>query len=272
MANLTPERVIPAAGPQSSQDFENPPVVETSSGFHFLPVQGWTILQYGLLWEKFRTKYPLAEFNPPVGEVQFALGPGMNFSNTPVRVSFVDSSSTNLAQVQNNFILHNWRRSDSSLPYQHYTASRSLLVDDWHIYREFLAQQSLKFTEVIRCETSYFNHLVRGEDWQDFSELPKIYPAWKGTGSDGVLSNPQMISIGAWYLRPSGLLQIGSQPGLRKSDGKDIIQLTVTATSSPSSQDDDALFACLDACHQTAVEGFAEFTSEELHPRWRRIR
>ena len=235
-------------------------------------MQGWTILHYGLLWAKVATRYQKYEFNPPVMELGgFNLDPTKGFANLPVRVSFVDSSNANLVQVQNNFILHNWRKSDPLTLYQHYTVTRDALLVDWEVFREFLSQHSLKFTQVVRCEASYFNHLVRGEDWQDYSELSKLFPAWEGTGASGLLSKPQMVGISAAYSHPHGMLQIASQPALRQ-DGKEIIQLTITATGTPSGQDDDSLFGCLDACHQTAVSGFTEFTSEQLHARWRRIR
>jgi uncharacterized protein (TIGR04255 family) len=265
-----PGRVTPVSRrPDASPDFENPPVVETSAGFHFAPIQGWTILQYGLLWEKLKDKYPVAEFNPPVN--QPPIGMTANFSDVPVRVSFVDSPKSNLVQVQNNFLMHNWRRSDTRTLYQHYMVTRDALFADWKVFRDFLSKQSLKPADVVRCETSYFNHLVRGEDWQEYSELSKLFPAWKGLDATGPLSKPQMISLGAWYARPHGMLQIVAQPALRQSDGKDIIQLTLTATGLPPAQDENALFECLDACHQSALDGFAEFTSEQLQLRWRRV-
>jgi uncharacterized protein (TIGR04255 family) len=255
-----------------SIDFERPPVVETSIGFHFTPIQGWTILQYGLLWEKFKSKYPTAEFNPPVGDLQLQLGPSANFSNVPIRVCFVDSANANLIQVQNNLVLHNWRRSSPSSLYQHYARTREALQSDWQVFRGFLDQQSLKFTQIVRCEASYFNHLVQGEDWLEFSELPTLFPAWKGLETKGVLAKPHMIGISAWYARDQGMIQIASQPALRQTDGKQIIQLTITVNGLPASQGDKGLFECLDACHSAAVSAFAEFTSEEMQLRWGRSR
>ncbi len=254
-------------------DFKKPPVVETSAGFHFIPMQGWTVLHYGLLWEKLAARYQRSEFNPPILEPgEISVDPTKGFANLPVRVSFVDASNTNLVQVQNNFILHNWRKSETLSLYQHYSATRDALTTDWRTFRDFLSQHSLKFTEVVRCEASYFNHLVRGESWQSYSELPELFPAWKGTSPDGaLLSTPQMIGITASYSRKDGMLQIASQPALRQ-DGKEIIQLTITATGRPPAQGDDSLFGCLDGCHQAAVHGFIEFTSEKLHSRWERIR
>jgi uncharacterized protein (TIGR04255 family) len=257
----------------NSPDFENPPVVETSVGFHFIPIQGWTILHYGLLWQKLSDRYQRYEFNPPLvepGAISVDLTKGL--ANLPVRVSFVDSANTNLVQVQNNFILHNWRKSESIPLYQHYAVTREALRADWKIYRDFLSEHSLKFTEVVRCEASYFNHLVKGDDWQDYSDLPNLFPSWRGTRAGGTLSTPQMIGITAAYSHSHGMLQIASQPALRQ-DGKEIIQLTVSATGNKLlSQDDDALFGCLDACHEIAISSFAEFTSDELHARWRKIR
>ncbi|MGA9884362.1 MAG: TIGR04255 family protein [Candidatus Acidiferrales bacterium] len=271
MTKATPERpTSPPSSVEDQLDFERPPVVETSIGFYFTPIQGWTILEYGLLREKFKPKYPTSEFNHPVGQLQVQFGVGSNFSNIPVRVCFVDSANENLVQVQNNFVLHNWRRSDPSSLYQHYVRSREALQSDWQVFGGFLEEQSLKLGQVVRCEASYFNHLVQGEDWQDFSELPRLFPAWKGTEGKGVLSTPQMIGFSAWYVRPQGMIQVVSQPALRQTDGKQIIQLTVTVNGVPIAQDEEALFRCLDDCHHAAVHAFAEFTSEDAQRRWGR--
>jgi uncharacterized protein (TIGR04255 family) len=256
----------------AAPDFKKPPVVETSAGFHFIPIQGWTVLHYGLLWGKLSARYQKSEFHPPVLELaEIKVDSTKGFANLPVRVSFVDTSNTNLVQVQNNFILHNWRKSETLSLYQHYSATRDALAADWTAFRSFLSQHSLNFTQVVRCEASYFNHLVRGESWQSYSDLPELFPAWKGTAPAAVLSAPQMIGISGSYSRKDGMLQIAAQPALRQ-DGREIIQLTITATGGAPAQDDDSLFACLDECHQSAVQGFVEFTSEKLHSLWERVR
>src|SRR5882672_5107387 len=69
LMNTPSERVVPHVSYRSLLvDFENPPVVETSLGFYFQKVEGWNLLHYGSLWEKFRAKYPKVQFLPPVME------------------------------------------------------------------------------------------------------------------------------------------------------------------------------------------------------------
>lgn len=227
---------------------------------------------YWLLWDRFRDRYPEPEFKGPIGEIEIKLSNPPDLNQLPVRVWYLDSSKSQLLQVQNNLFLRNWRKTAEAPQYQHYADCSVEYRSDWSTFLDFLGGRSLPRPQIQRCEVSYFNHLIRGEDWEDFSELSTVYPAWHGPRPDYPLSNPKMINIGASYALQHGMLQINSQGAVRQSDGKEIIQLGVTAAVVPQGQSDSELFEALDHSHEAAVQGFLQFTSEEMHRRWRRTK
>lgn len=251
--------------------FDKPPVVETSLGFYFTPIPQWNVAHYGLVWEKFRQDYPNPEFKPPIGEMQLSFTPTADFTHFPLRAWFADNSSTQLVQIQNGAFLRNWRKTAGTPQYQHYEEVRPLLRHDWDRFQSFVGSNLKQNPNVSRCEISYFNHLVRGQEWTDFAELPKLFAPWRGTTEEGFLAKPVMISFTAIFAIPQQVtVQFGIQPGLRQVDGKEVIQFTVTAQSKPLDQSNNGLFVSLDQCHEAAVRGFLELTTEEMQARWKR--
>src|SRR5256885_9037914 len=55
--------------------------------------------------------------------------------------------------------------------YQHYQTIRPLFERDWQIFRHFLEQQKLKAPEILHCEVTYVNHLLRGREWNSYEDL-----------------------------------------------------------------------------------------------------
>jgi uncharacterized protein (TIGR04255 family) len=172
-------------------DFERPPVVETSLGFYFSPLSGWSFVHVGALWEQFKAKYPKAEYRPPIN---FPSDPQKliteilaDVGRIPFRTCFVDNSNTQLVQVQNGCFFHNWRKTPDTPQYQHYDTVRPFFQKDWDIFRKFLATNALPVPEVSRCEVTYFNHLARGEDWQNISDFSGMFPVCRVTEGAGML-------------------------------------------------------------------------------------
>ncbi len=253
-------------------DFEKPPVVETSLGFYFTPLSKWNIINYGLLWQKFMSKYPSAEFKAPIGEMELSFAPNSDFTNLSLRAFFVDTSKTQLVQIQNGCFLRNWRKTPETPRYQHYDEVLPIFREDWLSFAAAMREISPGELEIKRCEMTYFNHLVRGEDWTDFSDFEAYYSMWRGAAGLDTLSKLKMTAIATTYEIPHGTLQINSQPGIRQMDGKEVVQLTVTAQIIPTKQKNEEFFQCLDRCHEANVNGFLEFTTEEFQQKWKRKR
>jgi len=251
-------------------EFANPPVAETSLGFYFQKIEGWNVLHQGALWERFRSRYSEYEFLPPIMEIPSQPNAGLDLASIPIRVGFTDNTKTQLVQMQDGFLLHNWRKTPEIREYPRYEAVNPELQQDWSTFRAYLHERSLKGPVVTRCQMDYFNHLVRGEEWQDFSDLSNLFTVWNGfrqpTAGDGEL---QMVSFSFSYRLKSGTVNVVVQPAIRKSDGKEIIQFTLSSSMAPKSSEDKALFACLDECHDNAAVAFLDFTTAQARERWK---
>lgn len=254
-------------------DFEHPPAIETVLGVRFAPLPGWNVFHYGLLLQEYLEDYPKQELRPPIGTITFQFNPSdtEDFAGTPVRCWFINEPGTELIQVQNDYFLRNWRKTEDSQEYLHYEFTRPRFERDWRKFVKFLAEHRLPGPEVWQCEVTYINQFVRGREWKDFNDLDVLYPIWRNLPDRKLLSQNQMVSFATAYQLPNdrGSLQFLSQPAIRKSDGAEIIQLTVTATGRPESTQTSSLLDWLDAGHAAVVEGFKEFTSDAAHKIWR---
>jgi uncharacterized protein (TIGR04255 family) len=265
--DLTTASVLP--------DFRRPPVVETSLGFYFSPLPGWNVVHVGALWEEFRGKYPRPEYLPPINlpaDPRALIGQIVaDVGKIPFRTCFVDDSNSQLVQVQNGCFFHNWRKTPETPQYQHFDAVRPFFKNDWEIFCSFLAKHYLQLPDVSRCEVTYFNHLVRGEDWHDISEFSSMFPAFRVSEAHGMLSKIDTANLVVSYEVDGGRLQVSVSPGVRQIDGKEVIALTVTGSSAAKGSIEE-LFQCLDVCHRNAVMGFVSMTGERLQTRWERVR
>jgi len=254
---------------QARVKLANPPVGETSVGFYFQRIDGWNPVHQGALWEKFRARYPELEILPPLVDAPPQPRVALDFASFLIRTCFVDKTKTQLVQIQDGLVLHNWRKMNDAREYQRYEATRSLLREDWHDFQAYLRERSFKSPAVIRCEMGYFNHLIRNEDWEDFSDLPKIFTVWRGVPQSSLGGKLQMASFAVSYRLEKGTVNIAVQPGVRSTDGKEILQFTLSSSVTPNSSDEQELFRCLDECHENAARAFIEFTTEQARERWR---
>jgi|SRR5579862_459859 len=262
-------------------DYDNPPVTETALGVLFTPVEGWQIPHFGLFWQNIKELYPTAEVNPPLAPdiepavLQFKQPevPKLEIVSTPaVRCWFLNAPKTELIQLQNDRLIHNWRKVSGSEPYPHYETTRPAFERDWTVFCEFLNSQGFGKPDIRQCEVTYVNHIDRGNGWESFADLPKVFPSWTGATSENYLPNPESASFNLSYPMPQnkGRLRITFIHAFRPSDAKETLQLTLTARGKPASSSTSDLLAWLDAGRESVVRGFTDFTSKSMHEIWRR--
>jgi uncharacterized protein (TIGR04255 family) len=258
-------------------DYSDPPAVETLLGLYFKPLPSWAVPHFGLFWQEIRAEYPTYEVHPPI-----AAGIGLKFeldprraqfhlaSEVPVRCWFKHKSNTRLIQIQNGAFIQNWRKSAVDAPYLHYYELRPTFEEMWRLFRGFLAKNRIEDPEITHCEVTYINHIDRGSGWDKFSELPTIVPSWSGATSGDFLPSPTSVSLDVFYpIRDgAGRLEVILQPGVRKDDGKETLQLVLTARCKPTSFEIRELLRCLDLGRHWVVRGFDDFTSEKMHLMW----
>jgi uncharacterized protein (TIGR04255 family) len=258
---------------QTSPQFDAPPVVETALGVRFLPIEGLSLsVAAGQLFRKYQAHFDKLELKPIIGsDLEIHVGPRAGMLNLPIRCWFINSDGSQLVQIQNDLFIRNWRATGEQCKYQHYDSIRPLFQRDWGVFKAFLAEQGMKMPSMWQCEVTYINHLIRGRDWQDFRDIPRLFPIWRGVDATGMFSAMEVASFSAGFKLPddSGRIQFALQPGVRR-DGREILQLTVTALGKPASDSDVAIYEWLDYGHLAVVNGFLQFTSEEAHKIWRK--
>src|SRR5947207_2992965 len=254
MSAMQEQGVSLSDGEAGRVEFGNPPVAETSCGFYFQRIDGWNPIHQGALWEKYRPKYPGLEVFPPVMDPPTKPHPVVSFDFLTflVRTGFVNATKTQLVQIQDGFLFHNWRKTTEAPEYQRYELIRSELHKDWMTFREYLRERTLQKPVVSRCEMSYFNHLVRGSDWQDFTDLPNLFTIWRGLRSNAT-ARLQTATFAVSYRIERGAVNISVAPAVRMTDGKEILQFTLSSSVEPSSSEDDEIFRSLDECHENAA-------------------
>jgi uncharacterized protein (TIGR04255 family) len=260
-----PERTLP--------DYENPPAQETWMAFAFAPLP-WRVPHFGAFWSMLKEDYPTFEVHPPIGEFNFefsAVPPG-TITNLPVRCWFKNDQSNRLIQVQNNHFFHNWRRPKPTAPYLHYDELKPVFEREWGRFCDFVDQYDLGKPNVLSCEVAYVNHLDRGIGWENFSDLSVVFPSFGDFRGRNFLGKPETMLVSGSYVMPSneGRLRVLVQPAVRQSDGKEIIQLTITGSCRPASSEKSELMRCIDFCREWVVRGFDDLTSAEMHRIWRK--
>jgi uncharacterized protein (TIGR04255 family) len=252
-------------------DFQSPPVAETALGVVFAPLSGWSVLHFGLLWERFRELYPSTEIKTAAGpgELRITSAEGIDFAALPIKAMFVDPSGNQLVQIQRNAFIRNWRQTEQSTEYEHYENVRPLFERDWRTFCEFLKVEKLGQIEVVQCEVTYINHLVRGREWKTFDDKSRIFRIWTSASAESLRAS-QMVSFMTVFELPdnAGTLQVAIQPGIRKRDNKEIMQFSLTATGKPAGSSLADILKWLDLGHVAVVTSFRDLTTPEMHRHW----
>jgi uncharacterized protein (TIGR04255 family) len=255
-------------------------VIETVLGVEFAPIDRWIIPHFGLYWQGIRGEYPKVQIQPPLApedprskEDRFLQAAMIQvLAQPPIRCWYINDAGTRLLQIQNDRFIHNWRKEGSGEEYPRYETIRPIFEREWQKFCDFLAQERIDAPIPGRCEVTYVNHLVRGREWQEIKDLPRILPVWAGGGREGVLGTPDLVAFTTRYPFPEekGHLAVHLQPAVRQLDKKEVLQLTLTAKGQPSSADITGVLAWLDFGRQQVVQAFCDLTSPEVHRIWGR--
>jgi uncharacterized protein (TIGR04255 family) len=263
-------------------DFDNPPVIETVLGVQFTPLPKFNVPHYGLYWEKIKKAYNRFEVHPPIvsaiedpgsdaplkkGQVFIDLATGPNF-----RCWFIDESRNNLIQVQRDRFILNWRKARGDETYPHYENIRPKFEQEWLRFCEILVAEGIGTPEVNQCEVTYVNHIEFDNDLTGCDELKRFVASWSGTSSGEFLPKVDKVSLNTTYAmrEKKGRLRISMQPVIRSQDAMEILQLDVSATGRPTSSKTHDILEWLDLGREWVVKGFADFTTPEMHKKWRR--
>jgi uncharacterized protein (TIGR04255 family) len=261
-------------------DFAQPPVDETALSLQFAPIPGFSIPHFGLYWERVRGEYPRFEIKSPIANVTEHLGSGapigrqigLEFVTGPeLRCWYLDQSRTRLVQVQRDRFVHNWRKVAGTESYPRYPSLRASLVREWERFCDFLKDEKLERPKINQCEVLYVNNIEYEKGWNGYGELNKVVASLATPKAKGkFLPSPERVSMQVTYRLEgnAGRLYVSLSPVIRGRDGKEVLQMTLTARGAPKSSSDEDVLSWLDLGRKWVVRGFSDFTTSEIHKVW----
>jgi uncharacterized protein (TIGR04255 family) len=264
--------------------FDKPPVIETVLSVEFSPLPGWQIPFFGLYWATIRDRYPKQSTQPalpsqienlsdeymPPRRLVVDLSSSSFSSLLEARCWFYNEEETELIQIQRDRFIFNWKKGLVDQAYPRYENLRPIFEHEWNHFGDFVTSNNLGKPEVKQCEITYINHIEVGVGWKNYEELSSVLAPWSGAKSGTHLPNLEDVQIIARYRLPDGRGRVYVQtlPGIRNTDHKEIMQLTITARGRPSSSDPTSVFEWFDIAQPWVSETFVEITTEQMHSIW----
>lgn len=257
--------------------FKNPPVEEVVVGVRFTPIPALNTAQMGRLWaSKWQPEYPLSEEHPPLPPIGPADVSDPEASGRPsgLRLWFLNQDRSSLIQVQQDRLIHNWRKvAGNPYPRYHRTVRRTFETEFGRV-RQFLIDEDLGRINAVECEVTYVNHLT-GPELETHAGLHNFIAPWSGKHSDDFLPAPNDIALQIRYSIPEepdgkrGVLTISVLPMFPSSGEKTpIYRLSITAHTVPLKGELETVLQALDQGHKWVVNGFVSVTTTSMHDVW----
>jgi uncharacterized protein (TIGR04255 family) len=194
------------------------------------------------------------------------------------RYWFEKLGNADLLQVQQDRIIHNWRKNDEDTIYPRYETVRDTFKHEVNEFVRFLKDENLGDLRPNQCEVSYNNVIPLTDSEKVHQRLQEISPLWTGQfnsaadetvelESTTVQMRLKMMDAG----RPFGRVYLSFQPALLRSDpSKQVFRLDITARGRPSRETVEGAFEFFDLGRRTVVKTFAAVTKSSMHSVWGR--
>jgi uncharacterized protein (TIGR04255 family) len=254
-------------------DYDRPPVIEVVIGAQFEPIS-LPAVGIGLFWNRLRDRYPTPSDRPPIGQrferfdADQAGAPELSIealAAPPLPRLFMEDESGNwVLQLQQDRLLHNWRKKTDDDVYPRYEVVYNRFLEAWQDWLGFLPDIGQEAPRVNQLELTYVNHVPQGEGWEDVGDVGNVFPSigWHPTGE--FLPAPEGLNWRAQFRMPddAGRLHVAVQQAVRRADRRLVLLCELTARGYPRDGDMDGWFGM---GREWIVRGFTDLTSREAH-------
>jgi uncharacterized protein (TIGR04255 family) len=240
----------------------------------------------GLFWQEIRERYPKVEIQGALEPVVELFGlpravPATGFRvmdkpETP-RCWFITEDDTELVQLQQDRLIHNWRKRRSDDVYPRYPKLRQTFAKELGLFVDFIKREGLGSFVPNQCEVTYINHLVYRTS-TDHGRIDQLFRTWTGAPEAGFLPRAENVQFDLSYVmtamgqtEPIGRLHVASRPALLKKDNTSIVSFNLTARGRPQSSDIEGVLRLLDVGREWIVRAFDELTTTSMHEMWGKV-
>lgn len=272
--------------------YEHPPVVEVLASVQFEPLPNFSVVHYGLLWQRFRDTFPRVEQKAPIAPVVERLGVRAPLNQLQFqfqvsddagtsRIWFVNENGDELIQLQPDRFIRNWRAVPKvGGPYPRYEKYiRPKFLDDYRVFQKFLSDELNGKIEPNQCEITYINHITPNEHWSSHKDVACVFRGWDPSYSGLVEQPVEAINLRAVHLLNDeagefiGRLHIVLQSAFKQAQqpsesDQPIFVLTITARGRPSGEGESGVLGFMDLGRKAIVNAFDDVTTPQMHRTW----
>lgn len=275
--------------PAKLPDFKNPPLVEVAMSVQFDELSNFRSVHAGLLWEKFRKKFPQFAEQPEIppkfetfgGKRQSLTRPQIKLvhAQTPSvpRYWFLDKNGNELIQFQQNKFVHNWRKNNNrSLQYPRYEHIRSKFSAELRKINAFLRENELGKIVPNQAEITYVNMIELPGNRDPWTNFGTVFNHWTNNRYQSKFGNLEHSNFSMQFVSndengdPFGRLYTSASPAV--SDEHYCIRFELVFRGSPKKQNVKSTLELLDAGREKIIFAFAEMTTPALHRHWERTK
>jgi uncharacterized protein (TIGR04255 family) len=273
--------------PADLPDFERPPVDEVVLSVQFASLPALRSVHIGLFWARMRQEYPSVSEQPPL-QANFETF-GSTIPNVPrlfqletllssqmPRYWFEGADGIHLLQLQQDRIIHNWRKRSADQTYPRYEAIRERFIADIDRFLDFLDVEKLGEVKPNQCEVTYINTIELPNEENPYRHLEKITPLWQGRLSEdyafeieGAMTNVRFVLTDN-QKNPIGRAHIAFTPAVLTYNNKPVIRLEITVRGKPKDESISEALNLLDEERKGVVRLFAAATTPEMWRTWGR--
>lgn len=263
--------------PADLPDFGNPPLSEVAISLQFAQLSTFGVVHAGLLWERFRSRFPRVEYK---GQLQPTFETfGLSRPNAPrlrleiaevpdlPRLWFVDATSSELVQFQPDRFIHNWRKIGAGSSYPRYETIRASFLEELQTLQAFVLQHQLGEITPNQCEVTYVNTLRIPPGERSFIFFQPADNPHVGELEDVGMTLRYRLNDDSG--KPIGRITVQAAPGI-DPNGESVTQLSITGRGPPSNPSVAAAMEFFDRARTAVVHTFAALTTGEMHNLWDR--
>lgn len=266
-------------------EFDAPPVSEVVLSVQFAPLTAFRSAHVGLLWSEFRDEYPIPSEQPPLDPVFETFG-GVpqtapqfrieTFLTPPMARSWFEApDGQHLLQIQQDRIIHNWRKRQQDQTYPRYGEVRQHLQTEIGLLDAFVRREGLGSLAPNQCEVTYINLIDIPGVPDPHKHLARITPLVSPVEDGPETGDVENVALSARFLLrgdegPIGRTYATFQPNFLLPDLRPVVRLEVSARGRPAGETVAEALEFLDKGHDAVVRAFAAVTTPEMHKVWRR--
>jgi uncharacterized protein (TIGR04255 family) len=273
-----------ASRPFGLPDFKHPPIDEVVLSVQFASLENFRSAHAGLFWRSIRAKYPSVTEQPALPPAFETFGtppvsnvPLVQFHPAPVvpRFWFEKPGDPSLLQVQQDRIIHNWRKREGQPIYPRYEAIRRAFESEIGAFSKFLKSEQLGELRPNQCEVTYINIIEMPDRSNPHLRLGDVTPLWSSRTSEPISGEFEVAGLQARFTLADegkhwGRLYLNFQPAMRQTDFAPVIRLEITARGKPKEETISEALLLLDQERLAVVRTFAAVTTSEMHKVWGR--